>query len=167
MADRQTRALSSALMWSSLVQCQRGQDYLHLHLVRRRYRRMRRRSRGRHCSTLATLMRPQDQRSLTFLAWSCACFNAKSVTYNFENDTRQQKQQEQRKAITTIQQRECHQSETRKRVQDFRSYGWGGIPIRYTRGMDCPRWNPVSQFELIIYFTTAVCRFLFFLVLFL
>jgi len=70
MADRQTRALSSALMWSSLVQCQRGQDYLHLHLVRRRYRRMRRRRRGRHCSTLATLMRPQDQRSLTFLAWS-------------------------------------------------------------------------------------------------
>jgi len=31
---------------------------------------MRRRRRGRHCSTLATLMRPQDQRSLTFLAWS-------------------------------------------------------------------------------------------------
>lgn len=50
---------------------------------------------------------------------SCACFNAKSVTYNFENDTRQQQQAEQRKAITTIQQRECHQSETRKRVQVF------------------------------------------------
>lgn len=41
------------------------------------------------------------------------------MTYNFENDTRQQQQAEQRKAITTIQQRECHQSETRKRVQVF------------------------------------------------
>lgn len=59
---------------------------------------------------------------------SCACFNAKSVTYNFENDTRQQtqhqQQQEQQKAITTIQQPECHQSETRKKVQLL------GLPMR-------------------------------------